>query len=237
MMSRHSSISSARIRLSHSSPKVSKPESIAPRPDRQRDATVGQPVDGGDLAGELPRTPARRWREQRAEPDLDVRTAARPSEIQASTPHTGSQTKSPSHPASSAASARSPMSSASPQGTTKPNFMPSTVDHFRDRFDKPSARVHVGQTRVDDRCDRSRRQGLDLGARAGVPGVRLRPPAIDAVRRRRHGPRVDAAAGSPCSPPRPRTCAARPDPSTGGRRSSTPRTCGTCSGCTAPGSP
>ena len=53
----------------------------------------------------------------------DVRTAARPSEIQASTPHTGSHTNRPSQPASSAAAARSPTASASAHGTTNPKRM------------------------------------------------------------------------------------------------------------------
>ena len=81
-------------------------------PDAERDPTGRDAIDGGDLARELPRPTTRRRGEHRAEADLrDVRTAARPSEIHASTPHTGSHTNRPSQPASSAAaSARSPMS-------------------------------------------------------------------------------------------------------------------------------
>ena len=69
-MSRHSSISSARIRRSVSSPNASKPLSTAPRPTERKDhPAVRQPVDGGDLAGQLGRTPPRRRREHRAEAD------------------------------------------------------------------------------------------------------------------------------------------------------------------------
>ena len=69
-------------------------------------SSAGRRRDGG-----VSIVPRRMW---------DVRTAASASEIQASTPHTGSQTKRPSQPASSAAAARSPTASASAHGTTYP---------------------------------------------------------------------------------------------------------------------
>ena len=105
--SRHSSTSSARVRRSVTSPKASNPLSGAPRPTERMTlpfdsrstvatwlaSSAGRRRDGG-----VSIVPSRR---------RDVRTAARPSEIHASTPHTGSHTNSPSQPASSATAARS----------------------------------------------------------------------------------------------------------------------------------
>src|SRR3954451_4040856 len=95
-MSRHSSISSARTRRSHSSPNLSNPESMAPRAtdnvtrpsdNRSTVATWLASSHGRRRDGGVSRVP-RRMR--------DVRTAATASAIHASTPHTGSHTKSPS---------------------------------------------------------------------------------------------------------------------------------------------
>jgi hypothetical protein len=52
----------------------------------------------------------------------DVRMAAAVSMTHASTPHTGSQTKKPSHPDRSAIAASSAAVAASPAGSTNPYF-------------------------------------------------------------------------------------------------------------------
>ena len=120
-MSRHSSISSALTRLSHSSPNASNPLSTAPSPTD----SVTRPSDSRSTVATWLASSAGRRRDGGVSnvPSRmrEVRTAATASEIHASTPQTGSQTKIPSHPDSSAAAARSPTSSASAHGITNPN--------------------------------------------------------------------------------------------------------------------
>ncbi len=92
-MSRHSSISSALTRLSHSSPNASNPLSTAPRPTD----SVTRPPDSRSTVATWLASSAGRRRDGGVSnvPSRmrDVRTAATASEIHASTPHTGSQTK------------------------------------------------------------------------------------------------------------------------------------------------
>ena len=77
---------------------------------------------------------------------LLVRTAATARLTQASTPHTGSHTKMPSHPLSSAVAARSPMSAASAHGITKPNLIHAIIG-------VPTAACRDGATGVAARAN------------------------------------------------------------------------------------
>ena len=82
--------------------------------DGQLDAPVGEAVEGGDPAGEVQGRIRGSGVSMVPNRIREVRIAAAASVTQASWPHTASQVKIVSHPASSAATARSANSSATP---------------------------------------------------------------------------------------------------------------------------
>ena len=213
MMSRHSSISSARMRRSHSSPKVSKPESMAPRPTDN----VTRPFDS--------RSTVATWLASSHGRRRDGGVSSVPSRILRRA-HGGEAERDPRVDAPH----RLPHEESVPSGllgrvrevTDVVGVAPRDHEAELHVVDRRPHRESVrqtrqlcdcGQTRVDDRRHRARRQGLDLGARAAVPGVRVRrrrrstrPPSRGMVREQRR--RV----GRACSTRPSSTCARRPDP-------------------------
>jgi hypothetical protein len=105
------------------SPNSAKPESSAPSPTER----ITRPLDRLSSVAVSLASFHGRMRDSGVSmvPSLirSVRMAAAARQTHASTPHTGSQTKNPSHPACSAIAAVSAAVRASPLGRVNPNFM------------------------------------------------------------------------------------------------------------------
>ena len=209
-MSRHSSISSARdppvaLLAERVEPAVDRAEA-----DRQRDPPVRQPVDGGHLAGQLPRPPPRRRGEHRAEAD---RRRARRGEAEADprvdAPHRLPHEQ-PVPAVASAVAARSPIASASAHGTTNPKRMwsrpyPSDGVTHRSPANGPSCQSTTATSArsgewIADHPNPigapARRRRLRRAALAAAVGPRRRPdPPADHRRRARR--RRDPPPGQP----------------------------------------